>query len=595
MTTLEFAKAIYEVAQLSFTAAPRAVLFKLSGILVTAGLPIIITYFAAQTISKLTAAYAGSPGAGRTAISYVIITAGLGLITMVWNSIDQYVQQSMRYTVESKVSDRMYRHFLALDFWQYDDKRTADVYERAQKFSQFYAYIFDHISSLVSKIVTVVFALSALFFFQPVISLFILIAIVPGVYIQFKISRSKINLWNNNVDARRSKGYIEWNLLIPSAIAELRLNGLANFLLELRQKYRDKDERTRLDFERQYIVKRILADGLQTVTELGSLLWIVVQIIHRQQPIGQFIYVQQLVSRALGSATAFVSELGTLDEDLANLYDYKTFMDLPISTKTGLKLTGPPQRIVFKDVSFTYPQSSKLVLQDINFSITKGQHIAIIGENGAGKSTLIKLLTGLYAPTAGEILIDDTSLAACNIPSWHAQISVLQQDFLQYVFTEVKNNVYFGKVGLPYDQQRVDNSLHAAEAYDFIQKLPQKQDTLPDNWMEDADGNPGTTLSGGQWQRLALARNFYRQAPIIILDEPTSAIDALAEARIFDKLLDKSNAKTVITISHRLSTVEKADQIIVLHQGKLVEQGTHAELVAKQGQYYRLFERQLRN
>lgn len=594
MTTIEFAKAIIEVAKISFKAAPAAVLFKLAGIVVTAGLPIIITFFAAQTISKLTAAYSGNHDAGRTALIYVIITALLGLFTTVWNSIDNYVQQSMRYTVETKVADMMYRHFLSLEFWQYDDKRTADIYERAQKFSQFYAYIFDHISSLLSRVVTLLFALGALVVFQPVIALVVLVAIVPGVYLQFRISRSNINLWNQNVDARRSKSWIEWNLLQPHAITELRLLGLADYIMKLRQTYRDRDERARLDFERHYIARRLLADGLQALTEVGSLVWIVVQIINHRQPIGQFIYVQQLVSRALESATSFVSELGTLDEDLANLYDYKTFMDFPLSPKTGNLLTQGPNLITVSNVSFKYAQSDKLVLKDISFSIKKGQHIAIIGENGAGKSTLIKLLTGLYTPTTGNIAVDGVPLSSIDITSWHAQISVLQQEFTKYSFTDIKNNVYFGRVEQPFDQKMIDSALRAAEADDFVAKLPHQQATLPDNWMEDADGNPGTNLSGGQWQRLALARNFFRDTPVIILDEPTSAIDALAEARIFDRLFKKSNDKTVITISHRLSTVEKADQIIVLHEGSLVEQGTHTELVALQGQYYRLFERQLR-
>ena len=594
MTTVEFAKAIIEVAKISFKAAPAAVLFKLAGIVVTAGLPIIITFFAAQTISKLTAAYSGNHDAGQTALIYVIITALLGLFTTAWNSIDNYVQQSMRYTVETKVADMMYRHFLSLEFWQYDDKWTADIYERAQKFSQFYAYIFDHISSLLSRIVTLLFALGALVFFQPVIALFVLVAIVPGVYLQFRISRSNINLWNQNVDARRSKSWIEWNLLQPHAITELRLLGLADYIMKLRQSYRYRDERARLDFERHYIGRRLLADGLQALTEVGSLVWIVVQIINHRQPIGQFIYVQQLVSRALESATSFVSELGTLDEDLANLYDYKTFMDFPLSPRNGNLLTQGPNLITISDVSFKYAQSDKLVLKDISFSIKKGQHIAIIGENGAGKSTLIKLLIGLYTPTTGNIAVDGVPLSSIDITSWHAQISVLQQEFTKYSFTNIKNNVYFGRVEQPFDQKMIDSALQAAEADDFVAKLPHQQATLPDNWMEDADGNPGTNLSGGQWQRLALARNFFRDTPVIILDEPTSAIDALAEARIFDRLFKKSNDKTVITISHRLSTVEKADQIIVLHEGSLVEQGTHTELVALQGQYYRLFERQLR-
>jgi len=594
LTIREYAKALFGIAKLSFSVAPGAVIFKMFGIIIVAVLPIAVTYFAAQTITQLTEAYAGEPGAGRLAFTYVIITAALGLVTLVWESIDNYIQQVMRYNVESKVSDMMYEQFLSLDFWQYDDKNTADTYERAQKFTQFYSYIFDRISSIISKLVTVVFSLIALLVFQPVIAGFVLLAVLPGVFIQFKLSRSQIGHWNKNVDSRRARGYIEWNLLQPGAIAELRLNGLVRYLMDLRQKLRDKDERVQLEFERKYIFKRLLADGLQAVTELGALIWIVTQIVAREQPIGQFVYVQQLVSRALSGANGFVGDLSTIDEDLANLYHYQAFMNLKTRRRNGRELQTVPDVIDFKDVSFHYAKSKTMVLQDINLRILRGQHVAIVGENGAGKSTFIKLLGGLYEPSSGQVLIDDVPLRDIMLSDWHSKISVLQQDFQHYVFTDVQDNVYFGDVSEPMNSKLIGTSMDYAEATEFVNKLPQKLKTYPDNWMEDESGNHGVALSGGQWQRLALARNFYRDAPIIILDEPTSAIDAIAEARIFDRLLAKSNSKTVITVSHRLTTVEKADLIVVMENGHIVETGKHADLVAKHGEYYRIFERQLR-
>lgn len=589
----EYVRAIAGVARLSYTTAPSAVAFKLFGIIVTALLPILITYFATQTITELTLAYNGTEGAGRQAIIYTVVASLLGLVSTVWQSVDQYIQQIMRYRVESKVSDMMYEHFLSLDFWRYDDKDTADLYDRAHKFSQFYAYIFDRLSSVVTQLVTLVFSLVALTLFMPWIAVFILLAILPGVYIQFKLSRSQVAHWNKNVEVRRARNQIEWTMLQPQSIAELRLYGLVRFLMNLRQSLRDKDERERLLQERSYIGKRLLADALETAVELGALLWTVLQIIARQQPLGQFVYVQQMVSRALGAANGFVRELSTIDEDLANLFDYQAFMNLPVRRGGDRALTAPPKVIAFTNVSFRYPQNNKEVLQQISFNIEQGKHIAIVGENGAGKSTLIKLLTGLYAPSSGTVTLDNVPLTDISIASWHAQVSVLQQDFQQYLFATVKDNVYFGDVQKPFDQHRIDTALRMAEASDFVRKLPKGQNTYPHTWMEDSEGQKGTNLSGGQWQRLALARNFYRNTPIIILDEPTSAIDALAEARIFERLFAKSNEKTIITISHRLSTVEKADLILVLDEGRLVESGTHQELVAKGGHYVRLFKKQL--
>lgn len=593
LSVKQYAHAIFKVAALSFKTAPLAVSFKLAGSIVDAALPIAITFAAAQTTTLLAAAYNGDQTAGQQAIWYVAATVGLGLFATAWRSLDQYLLQVMRFRVESKVSDIMYERFVSLEFWRYDDKDTADLYDRAQQFSRFFAWVFDRISSLLTHLITLLFATVALTIFAPWLGLLIAAGVVPGLIIQFKLSRAQINHWNKNVATRRSKNFIESAMLSPRAIAELRLNNLVRHLLELRQQLRNKDELARLQFERSYIVRRLLADAIESATELIALIWTTLQIIGSHLPIGQFIYVQQLTSRALGGANSFIGDISNLDEDLANLVDYETFMELPVQRGGRRSLAQPPAVIRFENVSFNYPQTQKAVLQDVSFEIRAGQHIAIVGENGAGKSTLIKLLTGLYAPTSGQITLDGAPLAEFEVGQWHRHIAVLQQDFQRYNFTDITGNVAFGDINRKASKASVTEALAQAEANDFTAKLPQKLKTLPSPWMEDENGNKGVDLSGGQWQRLALARGFYRNAPIVILDEPTSAIDALAESRIFKRLFARSNNKTVITISHRLSTVEKADHIIMLEDGKVVETGTHAELVAKQGAYCRMFESQL--
>jgi ATP-binding cassette, subfamily B, bacterial len=592
LTTKEQARAIGGVAKLSFKVAPGPVIFKLVGALIDAILPIITIYFAAQTTSELVAAYQGDDGAGRTAIMYVAITSLLGLLQMIWQSVDNYVQAKMRYVVEAAVSDRMYAHFLALEFWRYDDKETADVFDRATKFSQFFAYVFDRIASIIAQLIAALSALIALLFFQPWLALIILIAVIPGIYIQFKLSRKQIKHWNENVEVRRAQNMLEYHIGQPRLIAELRLYGMVDFLLRHRRKLRDTDEQERINFEKTFLPLRLLSDSLEAMVQLGALIWITMQIIARNQPVGQFLFVQQIVSRAMQSASTLISTIAQIDEDIANLFDYEEFMQLPTMSKGGIPFTKPPQLIEFKNVIFTYPGSKKLVLNNISFTIAAGQHVAIVGENGAGKTTLIKLLTGLYAPSSGEILVDGVSLGKYDITSWHKQLAVLQQEFIQYDFATAADNVRFGAVDETYTEERFSAALGQAEAEDFIAKLPRGKNSYVNNWMEDSEGVAGVTLSGGQWQRLALARNFYRNASVIILDEPTSAIDALAEARIFKHLFDDAH-RTVVTISHRLSTIKKADQIIMLEDGKLVETGTHAQLIKKNSRYVRMFKSQL--
>lgn len=591
MTLREQAFAIAQVAKLSFRTAPGAVLFKLTGAVIEALLPIVTAYFAALTTTALVEAYGGNQAAGQAALVYVVITAALGLFSLVWRSLGQYIQTSMRYTVESKVSDQMYEQFLSLDFWRYDDKETADLYDKAQQFAQFFAWIFDRLAGIVSQLITMIAAVTALFLLNPWLAFAILVAIVPGVYLQFKLSRAQIAHWNSNVDTRRARNMIEWNLLQPTSVTDLRLTGIVRHLLDMRIKFRDKDEKARIEFERKFMGKRLAADVLQTVAEIGSLVWVTLEIIAHREPVGQFVYVQQVVSRALSGASGFISELSTIDEDVANLFEYQQFMQLERPSSRAKKVQAAPAVIALHNVSFHYPSSDQIVLKDISLSIRAHDHVAIVGENGAGKTTLVKLLTGIYAPTHGSVTVDGVSLQEFDSSSWHKQLAVLKQDFTRYTFANVRDNVLFGDIAKR-STTGLNTALQDAEAEVFTKKLPKGLDTYLNTWIEDEEGNKGIELSGGQWQRLALARSFYRDAPIIILDEPTSAIDALAESRIFERLFKKGD-KTIITISHRLTTVKKASVVYMMKDGQIVEQGTCEELLAKKGEFYTMFQSQL--
>lgn len=592
LTPKEYMSAIFGVAKITFKAAPLAVAIQIIGSFVSAILPIVTTFFAALTTTALAEAYAGDESAGGQAVLYVIITAILGIAMTAWRSVENYISQLTQYKIESGVSDHMFEHFLMLDFWRYDDKQTADLYDRSVRFSSFFPYVFRRLSDMATQLITMISGIVALVFVSWWLGLIVVVAVIPGIYIQFKLTKISTKHWSENVGTRRAKSIIEWDLLTSKNIAELRLYGIIRRLLDLRLSLREKDEKERIEFERKYIFKRLGSDALEAGAEVTALLWVVIQVINRAQPIGQFIFVQQIVSRALGGASGFVSAIGSLDEDLANLFDYQEFMGLPTHEGGTRKVVDVPNSIKIDHVSFKYPQLDREVISDVTLTIKKGQRIAIVGENGAGKSTLIKIITGLYKPTEGRILINDQNLNDFDITSWHKQLGVLQQDYLSYDFTTIQDNVFFGDTSVPFSKSRFNKAIEMAEAKSFIDKLPSKQDSYVNVWMEDEVGNNGVSLSGGQWQRLALARNFYRDSPIIILDEPTSAIDALAEARIFKHLFE-SKDKTIITVSHRLTTVKRADIIFMFQDGRLVEQGTHGQLVKNKGAYYTMFESQL--
>ncbi len=591
MKTRDYLVAIWRVIKMSFSISKSAVVFKIVNGVLNSILPLVTAFFAGQTTTEIAAAFAGDESAKVRAIWYVVATALLGLLTAVMSSFGNYIDQVVRYRVESRVSDMLYERFALLDFWRYDDKHTADQYEKAQDFARFFAYVFDRVAQLFQSLFGVASAIIGLGFITPWLSLALIIAILPGMYTQYRLSRFQISHWRNTVVERRKQSYIEYNMIQPKIIAELRLYNLVSTFLKLRIRFRDIDQGGRLESERGFIKWRILSDALETVVQLGSLVWAVVQIAAKRFPIGQFIYIQQLVSRALGSAAQFISEFGSTDEDLAKLKDYSDFMALPITQTSGKKIESPVEMIELKDVSFRYPNTAKYSIKNISMTINRGSHIAIVGENGAGKSTLIKLLLGFYEVTSGEILLDGVPIGDYAIDSWHKQVSVLLQSFSTFQFATIGDNVTFGDAEAEPTKQRIDKALKFAEATELVQELPKGLDSPAATWFEE-DG--GVELSGGQWQRIGLARNFYRQAPIVILDEPTSAIDAHAEANIFDRLFDKSNKNTLVAISHRLTTIENADITYVLSKGEIVQTGTHKELASdKNGQYAKMFRRQL--
>lgn len=593
-TIRQLIRALYSVAKTSLRIAPGMSVMQVTGSAISAGLPIVTTYLAALTTTALAEAYAGDRAAGNRVVWLVAAAALSGVLMAAWGIFERYASELMRFRIKTAMSDVMYERFCAIEFWRYDDKDTIDMYERAKEFAQFFPYIFARLADVVTHTFTFVFTVWALIAINAWLGLAVVLAAVPSVIVQFRLSRLNANHWRENVETRRRASWIEWEMLKPQKMIDLRLYGLVRHLLDMRMALLERDQKTRIDFERKFLAKRLGAELFQAVVEVGALVWVVYEIVAHRQPIGQFLFVQQTAGRALGSVSSLVSTVNSMDEDLANLFDYQRFMELPIAKQGGKTVPALHRDIRFKDVSFHYPGSDTLVLDHINLTIKRGQHVALVGENGAGKTTLLKLLAGLYQPVSGEVVFDGVPLKSVDVQTWHRQLGVLSQNFTQYDFATAAENVWFGDVSKTPSQERVNAALREAEAAKFVAKLPKGVDSYVNQWMESDDGVKGVDLSGGQWQRLALARNFYRDSPIIILDEPTSAIDALAEARIFDRLFQQKQ-KTIITVSHRLSTVEKADMIFMLAHGKVVEHGTHAELVAQHGAYYHMFESQLRH
>ena len=586
-------KALAQVARQVYKAAPLAVVVKLIDAVIDAVLPLLTAYLVAQATTALLDAYNGVSGAGDRAIELVIATYIIGLAGLVWSTISRYISEYAQMRITNMMADKLIDKFTNLEFSQYDNKDIVDLYDKADNFTFYAPRVFDDIARIFSSFVQIVIGLVALVAIKWWFGVILLMAVIPSAIVQLKVSRMQTAFWRSNVSKRRTAGDIRWNIFKPKELLETRPYGVAGYLVDLYRKLRNEDTYRRVELERAYIPRRMFTSSIEAVAQLVVEVSIVIDIINHAQPIGQFVYVQQLVSRVIGSFSTLSNTFNGIDEHLATLYDYQKFLAIPVQDDSGLVVGAFPAAIHIDAVSFTYPGSKRRALRDVSLTIHRNQHIAIVGENGAGKSTLVKLLLGLYNPTKGEIMLDNTNLAAVTKQSWHTFVSVLQQDFVQYWFATAKENVFFGDVSRPFNEVRYKLAVEKASAKDFIAKLSHGRDTLLNKWTNHDDDTPGVEISGGQWQRLALARNFYRDTPLIILDEPTSAIDALAEAKIFDHLFKEPN-KTIITVSHRLSTIKKADVIYMMKDGRIAKEGTYQQLVDEKGEFYQMFESQIK-
>lgn len=309
--------------------------------------------------------------------------------------------------------------------------------------------------------------------------------------------------------------------------------------------------------------------------------------------IGQFTLVFQQTMNLAFSTEEILNQYSSISVRTKYLDKFFEFMNTSRAIKSPAKpvsvpkLPTPPQ-IEFKNASFRYPGTERDILKDFNLTINSGEKIALVGENGAGKTTIIKLILRFYDVTDGEVLINGINIKEVNINQWRMQVGALFQDFIKYQFT-FRENVVFGNINEQDNQKLLKEAIKRAGADSYLGKLPNKYNQVVGKMF---DG--GIDLSGGQWQKLALARAFYRNAPILILDEPTSAIDAKAEYEIFERVQKLEKDKTVVIISHRFSTVRNADRILVLDEGKIIEEGNHKQLMENDKLYAELFNLQAR-
>lgn len=436
----------------------------------------------------------------------------------------------------------------------------------------------------------------ALTVLTPWLTVAVVIAVVPVILLFAFSGQTNWSLLFQQTRERRLADYYT-DLLVDRRFAkEVKLYGLSKYLSERWTSlfWRTRNEQRRLAF-RLGLQQRGAVFGMQVVMMLG-LVWVVFARLIHASPGGYVLLFQSLLGLvdALFNLNSTIQSLG---ENSGYASEFRAFTEQPVergaidnSSKDmrGSLFPVPLRRgIRFENVWFAYPGSQKYVLKGVSFEIRAGEKVALVGENGAGKTTITKLLLGLYSPDKGKVTADGVDYSNINPVSLRGEMSAVFQQFTHYHLT-LGDNVALGRIGALGDARRVRSAVERAGALDVVRSLRDDYDTLlgPDVG--------GVDLSGGQWQRIALARAFFRDAQILVLDEPTAALDPLAELALFTRFAELTEDRTALLVSHRLGMARLADRVLVVSEGQLVEHGTHDELMAKGGEYAAMFESQAR-
>jgi ATP-binding cassette subfamily B protein len=488
------------------------------------------------------------------------------------------------------VSIRVLEHAASLDLLAYEDPVFYDRLERARVQATDRLGMIQSIGRLVQQVITTASLSITILFFSPWLLLLLLAGIVPAFLgeCHFAFLGYAKNL--RQTPLRREMDYLRVLGGSKEAAKELKLFGLKDFLVGRFTTLADDIYTEDVSLARRRLMAGAFLSTLGTVGYYCAYAFVIWRTVTGVLTIGTLTLLSGAILQASGNMQQIFSLVASIADQALFLTDLLAFFQMQptIRSKSTAQLAPRPilRGFEFREVSFHYPGNERLVLNRLNLSLHPRERVALIGENGQGKTTIVKLITRLYDPTEGQVLLDGTDLREYSLEDLYREIGVIFQDFMRYEMT-ARKNIGVGRIEALEDIERVRSSALKSMAAEVVAKLPQGYDQMLGRRF---DG--GVDLSGGEWQKIALARAYLRDAQVLILDEPTAALDARSEFEVFQRFAELTAGKMALFISHRFSTVRMADRIVVLENGNISEEGSHEQLTRRGGRYAEMFEMQ---
>lgn len=521
---------------------------------------------------------------------YLFAEFALAVLSDVLGRVVSLVDSLLGERVSISSSIRLMKHAATLDLEDFEDAEFQDQLERARRQTSGRMTLMGQLLGQAQDIVTVVTFGAGLLVYAPWLILLLFLALVPAFLAETHFNAQSYSLDYRRTPERRELDYVRQTAASVETAKEVKIFGLNNFLI-------DRYQRLSSEFyaaNRKLAVRRASWGGLftaiGTVGYYAAYAYIAWQTLAGVFSIGDLTFLSGSFRRLRTLLEGLLSSFSSTAGQALYLDDLFSFFEVQpeiLSPENPLPFPKPiRQGFVFENVGFIYPGAERWAVRNLSFTLNAGEVIALVGENGAGKTTLVKLLTRLYDPDEGRILLDGRDLKDYDLEELRGNMGVIFQDFVRYNFS-AGDNIAVGRISERDDHARVERAAARSGADEVIERLPDGYEQMIGKRFRN-----GVELSGGEWQKIAIARAYMREAEVLILDEPTAALDARAEYEVFRRFKELSERKTAVLISHRFSSVRMADRIIVLADGKVEAAGTHDQLVAQGGRYAELFELQ---